>query len=174
MVNYQNGKIYKIVSPSHPEVPPYYGSTTQLLCIRMANHRQDYKYTNDNITSKLILCYDDAIIMLVENYPCNSREELYRKEGEYILQNECVNKRVAGRKTEERKEDYLLYQQQYRENNKDYFKQKYQENREHRIAVAKKNNELRKEEIKEYQKQYREKNKEKFANYMKSYRKKAE
>ena len=31
-------------------------------------------------------------IELVENYPCNSKEELEKKEGEYIKNNECVNK----------------------------------------------------------------------------------
>jgi hypothetical protein len=34
---------------------------------------------------------------LSENYPCNNRQQLERKEGEYIKNNECVNKVIAGR-----------------------------------------------------------------------------
>ena len=117
MPNYQNSKIYQIVSPSHPEVPPYYGSTTTSLSVRMAGHRRSYKLPT-NITSKLILCYDDATILLIENCPCNSKEELDRKEGEYILNNDCVNKKVSGRT---RKEHYLANKGAISEQQKIYY-----------------------------------------------------
>jgi hypothetical protein len=40
---------------------------------------------------------DNCKIELVELYSCSSKEELRQKEGEYIKNNECVNKHVAGR-----------------------------------------------------------------------------
>ena len=46
MVNYQNGKIYKLVSSFTDEV--YYGSTTQPLHVRKGGHKKDYKgWKND-------------------------------------------------------------------------------------------------------------------------------
>lgn len=97
---YENSKIYKIVSPSNPDLV-YYGSTIQKLSIRMAGHRARL----NKCTSSMVLDKGDAIILLVENYSCNSKEELLKKEGEYILNNECVNKNVAGRTSKERYQD---------------------------------------------------------------------
>ena len=87
MPNYQNSKIYKIISPSNPDLI-YYGSTTQKLSVRMAGHRMNSKTNRGGESSKEILCFDDANIILVENYPCNSKEELFKKESEYILNND--------------------------------------------------------------------------------------
>lgn len=117
---YQNSKIYKIVSPSHPELV-YYGSTTEKLCRRMTKHRSDFK-RGESIRSNEILQYEDAIILLVENYPCNNREELNKKEGEYMLNNICINKNIAGRTKKEYyydNRDYLLLQkEQYNQSKK--------------------------------------------------------
>ena len=122
---YQNSKIYKIVSPSHPELV-YYGSTTQLLCKRMALHRQNFKL-NKSSSSKQILQYEDAIILLVENYVCNNRDELNKKEGEYILNNDCINKNIAGRTQKEyrieNKEKVIQLTKQWQEENKEYLKE---------------------------------------------------
>ena len=100
MPNYQNGKIYMIESLEGK--CRYYGSTVQKLCVRLSEHRRNYKRETGKFTSKKVLCYNDAKILLVENYPCNSKEELYMKEGYYIRNNECVNRCIAGRKKEER------------------------------------------------------------------------
>lgn len=170
MPNYQNSKIYKIVSPSNPELV-YYGSTTKKLCSRMAGHRTDFRKCKNNISSFEILKFDDAIILLVEKFSCNSKEELHKKEGEYILNNDCINKRVAGRKVEDRMEEYKEYQNKYREDNKDKIKNYYDEAREEIINRVKQRREQNKEAYKEYQKQYKIKNKEKLAEYMKNYRK---
>lgn len=142
MVNYQNGKIYKLWSPQTDKI--YIGSTTKLLCQRLGCHKGSYKkYLNGighNITSFKLLEYPDCSIELIENYPCNSREELNKREGELIRQYKevCVNRCIAGRTTQEYydeyKERYLEYQkgyynehkeryQQYRDEHKDYFKE---------------------------------------------------
>ena len=44
-------------------------------------------------------------IELVELYPCASKMELERKEGEYIKSNECVNKALMGRTRKEWRTD---------------------------------------------------------------------
>jgi hypothetical protein len=97
MPNYKLGKIYKIVSPSHPEVPPYFGSTCQSLSMRMAGHRADFKRGKLG-TSKKLMCFEDAIILLVEEYPCENREQLCTREGEIMINSvERSNKHIAGR-----------------------------------------------------------------------------
>jgi hypothetical protein len=113
MVNYHNSKIYKIWSSNTEKI--YIGSTTQKLCVRLVEHKSKFKkYKNE--TSKYytssfeLLKYDDAKIELIEEYKCDNKEQLYKREGEIIRQNKdlCVNMLVAGRSYTE-----------YRLNNKD-------------------------------------------------------
>ena len=167
MPDYKNGKVYKIVSPSHPELV-YYGSTVQKLNVRMGGHRH-----RPDATSKLILCYDDAIIVLVESVPCNTKEELTKKEAEYILQNKCVNKRVPLQKT---KDEKALYEKTYRIDNDEKIKVRrkanYNDNREKELERAKTYKLNHQEENKEYQRQYRANNPEYMKEYMRAYRKK--
>ena len=103
MTNYNNGKIYKIESSLGNMV--YYGSTTkQYLSQRMTTHRNHYKYwlkgKSNNVTSyKLFEEYglENCKIVLVENYPCNSKDELTSREAYFIRNFECVNKHVPNR-----------------------------------------------------------------------------
>jgi hypothetical protein len=163
---YQNGKIYKIISYSHPELV-YYGSTTQQLCKRMSGHKTNFK-CGKNVSSSEIVKYDDAIILLVIDYPCNNREQLERK-GEYIKNNECVNKLVAGRTKveyfEDNKDILFLRVQEYREINKERIKKNLKEwkteNKEHVKKYR--------EDTKDNMKKYREDNKDKQKVYIKLY-----
>ena len=122
MNNYHNGKIYRIISPSTDVV--YIGSTIQPLCKRLQNHKADYKkYLNGKYnygSSFEIVKYDDACIELICDYPCDSKKELERKEGEIQRETDCINKKIAGRTDKE-----------YRDDNKDKIKKKdkiYREN----------------------------------------------
>ena len=98
--DYSKGKIYKIICLTDPSVV-YYGSTTQdKLADRMKDHRD--RYTRYLKTGK-IRCYSSFVlekgiskILLVEHWPCTSKDELCMREGKWILENECVNKYVAG------------------------------------------------------------------------------
>ena len=95
MPNYKNSKIYCIRSYQTDKI--YIGSTTQKLCQRMGHHRKDYReYLKGNkkriTTSIEILKYNDAFIELIINYPCDFKEELLKKEGEYISKLKCINK----------------------------------------------------------------------------------
>ena len=117
MPNYQDSKIYKIVSFSTDDV--YIGSTCEkYLSNRLGGHRKDYKrYLNGKqhyITSYKLLETDDYDIILIENFPCNNKQELHARE-RYWIENtpNCVNKIVPNRTDKE-----------YREDNNDKIKEK--------------------------------------------------
>jgi Uri superfamily endonuclease len=89
MPNYQDGKIYKITAGNLT----YFGSTTQPLSKRLAQHRSDKKVKpNSNMSSFPLLDMPDCKIILVEDYPCERREQLLAREAYYIENYECVNK----------------------------------------------------------------------------------
>ena len=102
---YQRGKIYKIVDVGYNKC--YIGSTTEkLLSNRMSKHRNHYRNFKQDTANQLYYIVFELFdefdltnckIELIENYPCNSKEELLSREGFYILNTECINKRVAGR-----------------------------------------------------------------------------
>ena len=102
----------------------YYGSTTQPLCKRISEHRSRYKrYKNGKEYYKSVFIIFDEFglenckIELVELFPCENKNQLHQKEGEYIKNNECVNKNIAGRTLKEYYEDHkeqkLKYQKEY-------------------------------------------------------------
>jgi len=133
MPNYSSGKIYRIVSPHHPL--PYIGSTTQPLANRMALHRK-----TRTCTSRLLIDAGDASIELVEEFPCQTMEELTRREGEVMRTMECVNRRVAGRTRKE-------YYQENRKAVCEQVKQYYETHRE-KVCARMKAYYLRKKEAK--------------------------
>ena len=124
MSRYENGKIYKIVSVDYSKC--YIGSTTESLKKRFERHRGKYKdyLKGEADNTRAYWLFDEfgvenCKIELIENYPCNSREELERKEGEYIRNTDCMNKIIAGRTRQERykdENDYICFQKKiYRE-----------------------------------------------------------
>ena len=88
MPNYQLGKIYKLTNGTLN----YYGSTTNELNQRLAEHKSRYKREN----WKEILYKDGNIVSieLMENYPCDTKIELLKREKWYIENNECINIRI--------------------------------------------------------------------------------
>ena len=90
---YKNGKIYSI--RSHQTEQIYIGSTCVPLCKRIYLHKAGYKHylkhNKNYISSFEIIKYDDCYIELIEEYPCDNKMELTRKEGEHIRANNCVN-----------------------------------------------------------------------------------
>lgn len=146
---YSNGKIYKIISYSHPDVV-YYGSTVNALNKRMSQHRASTNKT----ASKQIINFGDAVILLVENFSCKNKEELNRKEGEYILNNDCINKQIAGRTLKEYSHKYYIEHKEQIQKNRDLPENK---------IIAK-----------EYNQKYRTDNKEEINNQRKIYRDKEE
>jgi hypothetical protein len=152
MPNYQNGRIYKITSFQTEQI--YVGSTTKTLCRRMADHRSAFKKPVKNYTAFIILAFDDAFIELIENFPCNSKEELEARERHYIrtLPN-VVNKVVPTRSYkewyEENRDKILAHKREFNQNdriqNKETIntdlREKYHENEEyrnHRLELCRK------------------------------------
>ena len=111
MNRYENGKIYKITDVGYNKC--YIGSTCESLSKRMERHRKNYREHTKGQTRKKTTAVDifnefgieNCKIELIEKYPCNSKEELHKREGGHIKATDCVNKMVAGRTKQERKED---------------------------------------------------------------------
>ena len=169
MSDYSQGKIYILKSKNTEDV--YIGSTKYTLEERFHTHMLNYyqykRGYKKYCTSFEIIKHKEPYIELIELYPCESREELRKKEGEYQLKIECVNKLIAGRTIEE-----------YREDNKEILSQKakeYQSRPEikERLKKYRAIPEIR-ERNNQYSKEYRVKNKEELKNKKKIHRSKPE
>ncbi len=90
---YKNAKIYKIIDNTNNDI--YIGSTTQkYLSSRLSGHKKDAK-NNKPCISKKIINNGDYKIVLIENYSCNSKDELLSREQYYIDNFDCINKNRA-------------------------------------------------------------------------------
>jgi hypothetical protein len=189
------GFIYIIRSHQTDDV--YYGSTTQMLCKRMASHRGNYKlWLNEKYRHNRsfdILKFDDAYIELVEEIEFQNKQELSAREGHYIRENNCVNKRIEGRTTQQyyldnkdkideqtklynntHKIERSIYNKEWKEANKDKIKEQtklyLEENQDKIKEQAKQYRESNKELIKERHKLWREANKDKIRENQRKYR----
>ena len=82
MSDYKQGKIYKIVDLT-TENNIYVGSTCQTLEKRLSGHVWDYS-RNKYLTSSEVLKNGNYEIVLIENYPCDSKFELHKRERYFI------------------------------------------------------------------------------------------
>ena len=154
MVNYQGGRIYTIRCKIDDTLI-YVGSTTQPLAKRWAEHRSKSKKDN---TRKLYQSinnnWGEWYIELYEEYPCDNREQLNKREGEIIRLIGNLNVKIEGRTKKEyykeyhqnHREELLEAKRQYRINNKEYTKEygkKYRE--EHKEELLAKNRARNKE-----------------------------
>jgi len=127
MVNYENGKIYKIINKNNEII--YIGSTVNTLCRRFSTHKHRGGGNK---------------IILIEDCPCSCKEQLVRKEQEYIEQySELLNKCRAYNSKE-----------YYKEYNKEYKKEYYNKNKEKRKEKDKERYQKNKEEISKKAKEY--------------------
>ena len=55
------------------------------------------------------MSFNDYKIELIENYPCNNKKELNRREDHFIQNFNCINNRSAFNTPEQRKEKRRLY-----------------------------------------------------------------
>lgn len=165
-MKYDNGKIYKLIDNTNGNI--YIGSTIQSLSKRKSQHKAD---GNNKCVSKFIIDNGDYDIILIENYPCKSKEELLMRERHYIESIDCINKQLPGRtgaewyqdnkeiilekaknkvKTDERKE----YEKDYALKNKDIINDKsklwYQNNKDKKAEYDKKYRQDKKEEKQKY------------------------
>jgi group I intron endonuclease len=173
MVNYQDGKIY-IIRNNLNDIA-YIGSTCEKLSQRMARHRQ-HANTPDKMAKMPFLRVlnelgpENFFITLLEDCPCENKEQLHKHEGGFIrnYEGKLYNKQIPGRSkaeyTQENKEKIKEYKKKYSEINKEKIQeikqQYYIDNKvkflEERKTYAQEN----KEKIQEYKKQWYESNKE--------------
>ena len=95
MVNYNNSKIYKIQKiGGNSDI--YIGSTTKkYLSSRLADYKISYK--NNKTNNKCFQVFElygvnNCEIVLIETFPCNTKDELLKREKCYIGLLKCVNK----------------------------------------------------------------------------------
>jgi hypothetical protein len=142
MPNYQNSKIYAIRSILKPDLV-YVGATVQSLAVRFGEHKKP----SNKCTSKQVVEVGDAYIELIELFPCNTQEELCKRENELIRSMDCVNKftYVIGRTRSEYHQDNkvernLYSKQHYQDHKQDLSikqKQYYHDNKQAILAQAK-------------------------------------
>ena len=180
MVNYQNGKIYKIINYVNENI--YVGSTVKRLCNRMAHHRD---LARNNNTTKLYqhmreIGIENFKIVLIENYSCNSKEELLSKEDEYIRTLKPELNMVNAVKNEEKfKETQKRLRKEYYENNKEkekIAKKVWNANNKEKLRIQKRANYHKKssnekEILNEKKRLYYEQNKETISQHNKEYSK---
>ena len=102
MVNYNLAKIYKIVC--NQTGLTYIGACTTSLSARIACHKQQLK-KGRSCTSYRVLEHEDFSIILVEDFPCERREQLLQRERFWIDNTDCVNKNLPLRTKKEYYED---------------------------------------------------------------------
>jgi hypothetical protein len=129
-MDYKNGRIYKIISDETDKI--YIGSTTQPLSKRLSVHKSNYKQyllgRSSRLTSFDLIALGPVQIVLVELYPCKTKEELEKQECYYIklYKNIVVNK-VHPTRT----------QKEYYNDKKDEFKKYYLNNKKKRVKYQK-------------------------------------
>lgn len=154
-MGYEKAKIYQLVCDDGHY---YYGSTINELRVRFGEHKyaslkQPYRvYEHINKIG-----WDAVKMILVELYPCANRQELNKKENEYISANKadplCLNNNLAFLTGEERLEKKRIHTRQNKEQLAEYHKKKRTGN----------------PEVAEYQRQYRKRNEETIKESKKKY-----
>lgn len=160
---YKKGRIYKIIDNTNNKI--YIGSTCKALSQRLAQHRYDYKQyllgKMHFITSMDILKNNNYGIVLIEEYPCDNKEQLLSRERHYIeISINCVNKAIPMRTHGEYYQANIEHFKQYREQNKERMKvlnANYWINNKERLVISKKKH--YEENIVKI-KEYRERNKD--------------
>jgi hypothetical protein len=139
MVNYSNGKIYRIVNIENETI--YIGSTTTSLSKRLASH--EHRGNGNKI-------------VLVKECPCENNEQLRREEQKCIEEHEglLLNERRAYQTEEQLKEQDRELQRKW-----------YEANREKHSEFCRKWREANREKCNEHKRKWREANREKHNEY---------
>ena len=162
MPDYSKGKIYKLQCDDGYY---YIGSSVNELRKRFAEHKKDSKTISSRVYQHInTIGWNQVRIVLVEEYSCENREQLTRKEDEHIRIHKddplCLNMKCASQTPEQ----YTERKKQYYEQNKEYIseqgKQYREQNAEHITERKKQYYEQNKEQVLESKKQYYEVNKE--------------
>ena len=124
------GKIYKIINKDFPGMF-YYGSTTQKLKKRLAQHRR-----NNTCSSKILMNGNEEII-LIQNKICNTRKELLNREKWFIQNFKCINKYLPNPTDEEKLYKQRLTIKKNYEKNKEKIKLWHRNRNKERVICPK-------------------------------------
>ena len=173
MPDFSKAKLYKLVSNISSDV--YIGSCLVDLSKRLYGH----KSKSNNTVSKSMFINDAIItIVLIEDYPCDNKNQLKARELHYITTINCINVNkpfitdvnvVNGDKKEWQKlyrETHKEQIAQYNETHKEHIAQYKETHKEQKALYNKQYNETHKEQ----RAQYKETHKEQKALYNKQYR----
>jgi hypothetical protein len=113
MTKYLNGKIYAIINTDMFKC--YIGSTIKPINQRLHGHT-----SHRNCCTSKNLLNGNYKVVIIEDYPCKTRYELEKREGEIIraMGDMCINKKLAGGRTDEELVEY--HHSQYVKH-KDYY-----------------------------------------------------
>ena len=170
MVNYGNGKIYKIERLSDNCVV-YVGSTTKkYLSSRLVEHKNKAtKYPNRRVYKSISNNegWENHQMLLIKPFACNSRDELHSEESRFIrvlkpLTNIIIPLRTRKEYRIDNKETIKETAKSYRNNNvekvRETKKQEYLRNRDKHLERCKKNNLKNKDAYAVTRKLYRQNN----------------
>jgi hypothetical protein len=163
---YKNAKVYRLVNTVDDEI--YVGSTCSPLPKRLYEHKQKANlYPNRRVYQHFdTIGFENVKIVLIEEYPCNNKMELERRERHWIEETKAGLNKILPTQTKK----------EYREKNKEVItiakKLYYQNNKEVIGEKTKQYIEINKEVVAQKKKEYYDKNKEVAANRMKQYREK--
>ena len=95
-IDYSKGKIYKIVDYTNNNI--YIGSTSEPILARrhVSKYRSYLNGKGNNVTSFEIIKNCNYNILLIEEYPCETKDQFLAREGHYIKTMDCINKCKAG------------------------------------------------------------------------------
>lgn len=137
MVNYGLGKIYKIINDITNDI--YVGSTCETLSKRMTKHREKIKYCPERLFYKFVReigGWEHFKIIMIEDYPCNRKEELFKREQYHKdLLKPTLNKNNAFTSETEKKEYQKNYQntEEYKKGRKIYYEKNKETRKEYRL-----------------------------------------
>ena len=125
MPDYSKGKIYTIRN-RNDDTKIYVGSTIQSLAVRFGGHKKNSKidkYMNMKLYIEVNNDWSNWYIELYENFPCENREQLLKREGEIIRLIGTLNVKIDGRDKKQYYIDNLDKSKQYYIDNADKIKE---------------------------------------------------
>ena len=154
-MGYEKAKIYQLVCEDGHY---YYGSTINELRVRLGEHKYASRKHPYRVYNHINgVGWDTVKIVLVECFSCENRQELNKKENEYISANKsdplCLNNNLAFLTEDERVEKRQIDREKNKEKLAEYHKKKRTGN----------------PEVAEYQRQYRKSNEETIKESKKKY-----
>ena len=156
MSEYQQAKIYKLCSALSNMI--YIGATKFPLHKRLNEHR--YSIRRGKTKAHLLMQphLDTLRIELIENFPCETRNDLCIREGYYVrkYRNDILNIRIPARPVSEYQKEYLEVNKERLQNNRLSYYHNHKEEAKERGRLFYQNNQ---EKVNQRSKEYYQENK---------------